>query len=212
MSYSQGPEATLVQKAHKVRVFYPLSFFPSFLILFALKMSPSHTSVSFPLGCHGRTYPPNTPQSFVFIRIACLTNGHALTDHLSAFQSVSILSKDTQSVLKWLWLLMKSNVSLPWDRIEGLKVHKIQCPPTGLQDGRDSKDKQLGRWYIGLESSLVVLNLIILSLHQLLILQLIPKKCDDGGNYQHWDWWVVETVWPYDRSLSVRRAGFLEVL
>ena len=150
--------------------FYPLSFFPSFLILFALKMSPSHTSVSFPLGCHARTYPSNTPQSFVFIRIACLINRHALTDWLTAFQSVSILSKDAQSVLKWLWLLMKSNVSLPWDRIEGLKVHKIQCPPTGLQDGRDSKDKQLGRWCIGLESSLVVLNLIILSLHQLLIL------------------------------------------
>ena len=49
---------------------------------------------------------------------------------------------------------MKSNVSLPWDRIEGLKVHKIQCPPTGLQDGRDSKDKQLGRWYIGLKEPL----------------------------------------------------------
>lgn len=72
---------------------------------------------------------------------------------------------------------------LTWDRIEGLKAHKVQCPPTGLQDGRDSKDKQLGRWCIGLESSLVVLNLIILSLHQLLILQLIAKKCDDGGNY-----------------------------
>lgn len=192
---------------------FSLSFFPSFLILlFALKMSTSHPSVSCSLGCHARTCPPNTPQPFVFIRIACLANGHSLAARLSAFQGVSILSKDAQPVLGWLWLLMKSSVSLPWDRMQELKVHKIQCPLLGSQEGRDPRGQQLGRWCISLESSLVVSNLIFLSLQQLLILQLIPKKCDDGGNYRHWDWSVVETVWPCYRSLSVKRAGFLEVL
>lgn len=88
----------------------------------------------------------------------------------SAFQGVSILSKDAQPVLGWLWLLMKSSVSLPWDRMQELKVHKIQCPLLGSQEGRDPRGQQLGRWCVSLESSLVVSNLIFLSLHQLLIL------------------------------------------